>query len=64
MKKHTITLYMNDPMAGKGQNATSFESQINYWLAQNPNVQIEKVEQSSSGGSLGASLWMISIWYK
>jgi hypothetical protein len=56
--------YINDPMSGKGQNAAAFESQINFWLAQNPTIQIERIEQSSSAGSMGASLWLISIWYK
>lgn len=56
--------YALDPSGGKGQHAEAFESQINAWLAQNPDVQIENIKQSASGGSWGASLWMISIWYK
>ncbi|MCH7919131.1 MAG: hypothetical protein IIC50_14235 [Planctomycetes bacterium] len=54
---------MNNPMGRKGQNQQILEDQINQWLSQNKGVEIVRVEQSASGGSFGASLWMISVWY-
>ena len=54
---------MNKPMGKKGQNQQILEDQINQWLSQNKGVEIVRVEQSSSGGSLNPSLWMISVWY-
>ncbi len=54
---------MNNPMGKKGQNQQIFEDQINGWLSQNKGVEIVRVEQSASGGSFSASLWMISVWY-
>ncbi len=39
------------------------EENINQWLSQNKGVEIVRVEQSACGGSTGASLWMISVWY-
>ena len=39
------------------------EDEINQWLSQNEGVEIVRVEQSACGGSLGDSLWMISVWY-
>ena len=56
--------YVHDPSGGKGQHAESFESQINAWLAQNPTARIAHIKQSASGGSWGASLWMVSVWYE
>ena len=56
--------FVNDPTSKKGRPATAFESDINAWLAENSEIEIERVEQSSSGGSLGPSLWMVSIWHK
>jgi len=40
------------------------EDDINAWLRENPRIKIVDVRQSSSGGSLGASLWFVSIWYE
>ena len=54
---------MNNPMGKKGQNQQILEDRINQWLSQNKGVEIVRVEQSSSGGSFNASLWMISVWY-
>ena len=50
-------------MGKKFQNQQILEGQINQWLSQNSGIEIVSVEQSSSGGSMGPSLWMISIWY-
>jgi hypothetical protein len=55
---------MNDPLKGKKRNQQLFEDEINAWLREQPEIQVIRVEQSASGGSLGASLWMISIWYE
>jgi len=54
---------MNNPMGKKGQNQQILEDQINQWLSQNKGIEVVKIKQSSSGGSFGPSLWMISVWY-
>ena len=50
---------MNDPLGKRGKNQQLLEDQINDWLPQNKGVEIVMVELSASGGSFGASLWMI-----
>ena len=54
---------MNNPIGKKGENQQILEDQINQWLSRNKGVEVVRVEQSASGGSMGPSLWMISIWY-
>ncbi|MBT4139332.1 MAG: hypothetical protein HOE48_15535 [Candidatus Latescibacteria bacterium] len=54
---------MNNPMGKRGENQQILEDQINDWLSQNKGVEVAMVEQSASGGSFGASLWVISVWY-
>ena len=54
---------MNNPMGKRGRNQQALEDQINEWLSENEVVEIIRVEQSASGGSFDASLWMISVWY-
>ena len=54
---------MNNPMGKRGKNQQNIGDQINDWLSQNKGVEIVMVEQSASGGSFGAYLWMISVWY-
>ena len=55
---------INNPIRGKGKNQLAFESQINEWLAQNPKIELLRVEQSASGGSFNPSTWLITVWYK
>jgi hypothetical protein len=45
-------------------SALDLENEINSWLAENPNIKVVEVQQSSSGGSLAGSLWFISVWYE
>jgi hypothetical protein len=47
-----------------GQNAQVFESEINSWLADNPNITVLEIHQSASGGSYAHALWLISVWYE
>ena len=56
----------NNPLGrgGSGSNAHAFEDQINAWLSENPRIKIVDIKQSASGGSFGASLWFISVWYE
>jgi hypothetical protein len=37
---------------------------MNEWLKMNPNVKIVEIKQTASGGSFGATLWWISVWYE
>ena len=59
----------NEPMKhtktedGKQLNQQIFEDEINAWLNEQPGIEVIRIEQSASGGSLANSLWMISIWY-
>ena len=55
---------VNNPLGSKGMNQLTFESQINDWLSQNSGIDIVRVEQSASGGSVNPPIWLISIWYK
>lgn len=47
----------------RGDNALAFEAQVNEWLAQHPNIEIAQIKQSACGGSWGAALWLVSVWY-
>ena len=49
----------------KSDTATDhgLEGEINLWLATQPNIKIDKITQSQSGGSLHPSTIVISIWY-
>lgn len=40
------------------------ETEINIWLADNPDIIIKHIEQSMSGGSWMPAKLMISIWYE
>ena len=55
---------MNNPTGKRGANQQTFEDQINDWLSQNKGVEIARVEQCASGGSIFVDiLWMVSVWY-
>ncbi len=56
--------WKNNPVGRDDKNARALEDQINVWLSENPRIKIVDVKQSSSGGSLGASLWFVSVWYE
>ena len=45
-------------------NGIEFESNINTWLSENPDIKINHVEQSACGGSFNPALWLISVWYE
>ncbi len=55
-----VKIFSVNAATGK-KNQQIFEDQINQWLSQNKGVEIVKIKQSASGGSFGASLWMISV---
>ena len=40
------------------------EGEINLWLATQPNIKIQNITQSLSGGSFQPSTIVVSIWYK
>lgn len=46
--------------AGKAED---FECRINEWLSESPDVDVQYIKQSASGGSMQPSLWLISVWY-
>ncbi|HEY6140050.1 MAG TPA: hypothetical protein VI670_20030 [Thermoanaerobaculia bacterium] len=48
-----------------GKNATAFEAQINQWLQENPDINVQFIEQSAYGyGSFReTSVWLITVWY-
>jgi hypothetical protein len=54
--------WKNAPLSG--DNAHELEDEINAWLTENPRVKVAQVKQSASGGSLGVSLWLMSVWYE
>jgi hypothetical protein len=64
--------WKNNPLSQGGfglswsseKNARTLEDQINAWLSENPGIRIVDIKQSASGGSFGASLWFVSIWYE
>lgn len=62
--------WVKSPMLSKGfigshnaGKANDFEEHINEWLSQNPEVEIQDIKQSASGGSWSTSLWLVSAWY-
>ena len=50
----------------KSDTATDhgLEGEINLWLATQPNIKIDNITQSQSGGSFQPSTIVVSIWYK
>ena len=40
------------------------EGEINLWLATQPNIKIQNITQSQSGGFFQPSTIVVSIWYK
>jgi hypothetical protein len=56
--------WKNAPTGDGGKNARALEDEINAWLSANPRIKIVNIKQSSSGGSFGASLWFVSVWYE
>ncbi|GJQ63936.1 MAG: hypothetical protein SCALA702_29890 [Melioribacteraceae bacterium] len=53
--------------AGKSFKKTyltiELESEINYWLEKNKEIEIKEIKQSCCGGSLEPSITVVSIWY-
>jgi len=47
-----------------GLEVLSIEDEVNAWLATNPNIKIERIAQSSNGGSWATTKLFISIWYE
>ena len=45
-------------------NDNGLEGEINIWLATQPNIKIEKITQSQSGGSFQPSTIVVSVWYR
>jgi len=56
--------WKNAPVGNGDQKAHAFENEINAWPSANPRINIVDIRQSSSGGSFGASLWFVSVWYE
>jgi hypothetical protein len=56
--------WKNSPVGRGDKNARALEEEINAWLSENPRIKIVDIKQSSSGGSLGGSLWFVSVWYE
>jgi hypothetical protein len=56
--------WMNSPVGRGDKNARALEDQINAWLSENPRIKVVDIKQSSSGGSLGGSLWFVSVGYE
>ena len=54
---------LNNPIGKRGKRQQKLEDEINQWLSKNRGAEIVRIEQSASGGSVGPSLWMISVWY-
>lgn len=60
-----VKLFWKDnPLAHGGKDAHALEDEINVWLSEDPRIKIVEIKQSSSGGSFGASLWFVSVWYE
>ena len=43
---------------------SGLDDEINEWISKNPNIKINNIKQSQSGGSFGPSVIVISIWYE
>lgn len=56
--------WKNGPIGAGDKNAHVFEDEINAWLGEHPRIEIVDIKQSSSGGSFGPSLWLMSVWYE
>jgi hypothetical protein len=70
-RKMRVKLFLKDDPLGprrwqsaQQHNALDFENEMNEWLKMNPNVKIVEIKQTASGGSFGAPLWWISVWYE
>ncbi len=60
-----VKLFWKNAPVGRGdKNARALEDEINQWLSENLRIKIVDIKQSSSGGSFGASLWFVSVWYE
>ena len=59
-----IKLFGKINTSKKDLNVLGLEDKINIWLEENPNIRIDKIEQSSNGGSLHHTKLFISIWYE
>lgn len=46
-----------------GSNTDEFEQRINSWLAENPDIDVVRIEQSACGGSWAPALWLVSVWF-
>ncbi len=44
--------------------AQALEEEINAWLAENPEIRIVDIRQSSNGGSFDSTKVIISVWYE
>jgi hypothetical protein len=40
------------------------EAEINLWLASKPNIEIENITQSQSGGSWMPATLIVTVWYQ
>ena len=40
------------------------EAEINIWLAANPDIEVNNVTQSQSGGSWFPATIVVSVWYQ
>ncbi|ABV37115.1 conserved hypothetical protein [Shewanella sediminis HAW-EB3] len=49
----------------KSDTATDhgLEAEINLWLASQPNIDIQNITQSQSGGSFQPATLVVSVWY-
>ncbi len=47
-----------------GSSMLELEAEINAWLAENPDIQIRDIKQSSCGGSWQVSKTFITVWYE
>jgi hypothetical protein len=48
----------------KGLDVLTLEAEINTWLANNPDIKIISIKQSSNGGSMQNTKLFFSIWYE
>ena len=50
------------PTSNKSSDG-GLESEINIWLALNPDIEIKNITQSQSGGLWQPSIIVVSLWY-
>ena len=43
---------------------SNFESEVNAWLQDNPQIEIHDVQSSAGAGSQGPFLFFVTIWYE